>query len=334
MKRIGRALSDKIKIAGFLCALMVVLRHSLNLYAFWGTEDVENVCGVIEHGFSRLTEIAVPYFFIISGYFFYRTCYYGGQTYWGVLKRKAFSLGVPFILWNFIGLIPLLLYKPSDVEFGFCGIMKGLLLSEWYGPLWYVRNTIIMMVLYPFYGWLLRQKNVWLHVILVLILFLLWVPVDCSIYSTEGWLFFILGCLLNNYGASLKSVIKWWYIGPLLLVWLYLCFLNPSLHQCFHKFITLLGLCLFWSILDYFPQVINRFILRYASMAFFIYVTHFYIVKGMKVFLASCFPQSEIVALSSYFMLPVLAVFVSCFVGYLWMRFHPKSYNIAVGGRS
>ena len=32
----SRDLSDRIKIASFLCTIMVILRHSLNHVAFWG----------------------------------------------------------------------------------------------------------------------------------------------------------------------------------------------------------------------------------------------------------------------------------------------------------
>lgn len=67
---IDEQLSEKIKIAGGICTVMVVFRHSLNHIAFWGQWNPNSISGFIEGGISTLTEVAVPLFFTISGFFF------------------------------------------------------------------------------------------------------------------------------------------------------------------------------------------------------------------------------------------------------------------------
>lgn len=68
---IDMELSSKIKIASLLCTMMVVYRHSLNYLAFFNSWTGHGISGFVEDGVSLLTEIAVPYFFIISGFFFF-----------------------------------------------------------------------------------------------------------------------------------------------------------------------------------------------------------------------------------------------------------------------
>ena len=59
---IEQSLSDKIKIGGLLCTVLVVLRHSFNLQAF-GLANSNGVATFMEQGISKQTEVAVPFFF-------------------------------------------------------------------------------------------------------------------------------------------------------------------------------------------------------------------------------------------------------------------------------
>ena len=78
------SLSHKIKVASFLATIMVVYRHSLNYLAFFNTYSGEGVNGWVQDGIMRLTQIAVPYFFVISGFFFSRKNYYLKDNWMGI----------------------------------------------------------------------------------------------------------------------------------------------------------------------------------------------------------------------------------------------------------
>lgn len=65
----NKILSDKIRIISFLCTVLVVFRHSLNLQAF-GLSSYRNPhVAVIECGISKITEVAVPYFLLYRAIF-------------------------------------------------------------------------------------------------------------------------------------------------------------------------------------------------------------------------------------------------------------------------
>ena len=56
-----------------------------------------------------MTEVAVPFFFIVSGFFFMRYAYTSINEYFDMVKKKTKTLFVHFVLWNVLGIIPLLL---------------------------------------------------------------------------------------------------------------------------------------------------------------------------------------------------------------------------------
>ena len=86
------SLSHKIKVASFLATIMVVYRHSLNYLAFFNTYSGEGVNGWVQDGIMRLTQIAVPYFFVISGFFFFRTNSYFKDNWMGLFKSNFNTL--------------------------------------------------------------------------------------------------------------------------------------------------------------------------------------------------------------------------------------------------
>ena len=96
----NKDLSDRIKMASFICTIMVILRHSLNHMAFWGEWRGDLLAGVIESGSSTVTEIAVPYFFLVSGFFFFKHSYYEKGEYLTMLKKKGYTLLIPYLIWN------------------------------------------------------------------------------------------------------------------------------------------------------------------------------------------------------------------------------------------
>ena len=145
----NKILSDKIRIISFLCTVMVVFRHSLNLQAFGLSSDGNLHVAVIEYGISKITEVAVPYFFIISGYFFLRHSYYGNGEYMTMVRKKIRTLFVPFLFWNIVGVFPLLLMHQFVFEDTLWKYILQLLNSDWNGVLWYVRDIMTMMVLVP-----------------------------------------------------------------------------------------------------------------------------------------------------------------------------------------
>lgn len=334
-----KALSDKIRIASLLCTFMVVVRHSRNLQAFWGTENVDNICAFVENGCSILTEIAVPFFFLISGFFFLRYSYYSKEVYVSMAKKKGKSLFLPFLFWNLVGWAILWLCgelikdNPLDEKKTILDYALGFLLSDYYGPLWYVRNLILMMAVVPLYGWIFNMNRSWIYILVLIPLLIWWYPVDCAWWSSEGWFFFLMGGVLWRYQKVLSVKFPVAIQIVMVGVWLMMCFVRWEWSFWMNKATTLMGVITFWQLLNYIQGKVLSICLSFASFSFFMYVNHFYLVKGMKVLLAQNFPQNEAIALVAYFVLPIITFALLLLMGHYWKRLLPRMYSVCMGGR-
>ena len=92
---------NKVTWFSFALSLLVIWVHSYNAELFLGYQAATGMVYVLEHRIGEwFGQIAVPGFFVISGYQFYR------DFDWGKLKskwqRRVKSLLVPYIVWNFL----------------------------------------------------------------------------------------------------------------------------------------------------------------------------------------------------------------------------------------
>jgi len=329
----NKILSDKIRIISFLCTVLVVFRHSLNLQAF-GLSSYRNPhVAVIECGISKITEVAVPYFFIISGYFFLRYSYYGNGEYMTMVRKKIRTLFVPFLFWNIVGVFPLLLMHQFVFEDTPWKYILQLLNSDWNGVLWYVRDIMTMMALVPLYSWIFTVNNRWLYTVLFILLFMNWWPVECRWVSSEGMLFFFLGGILQKNSEILNKRIPKALLFVIGSAWMISCFCFPF-YWPIHRYNTLLGLIVVWQLFHNIPKRLSAWILNASVYSFFIYVTHIFIIKSMKVGLAHFFFRNETVALVSYIILPLLTTGIVLYLGKFFNKYLPAAFNIVTGGRS
>lgn len=329
----NKILSDKIKIASFICTVMVVFRHGLNLQAFGLNNHVTSYVAIIEHGVSKITEVAVPYFFIVSGYFFFRYSYYGGGEYIAMVRKKIQTLFIPFLFWNIVGIFPLLLMHQFVFENSLWKYILQLLNSDWNGVLWYVRDIMTMMVLVPLYSWIFVVNNRWLYIILLILLFMNWWPVECRWVSSEGLFFFFLGGILQKNSEILNKCIPKVVLFTIGSAWIISCFCFPF-YWPIHRYNTLLGLVVIWQLFCYLPKRLSSWILNASTYSFFIYVTHIFIIKSMKVGIAYLFFKNETIALASYIVLPLLTTGIALHLGKFFNKYLPAAFNIVTGGRS
>ena len=86
---ISEKLSTKFKICSLIATIFVVYRHAFVINAFYkNTNEASNILIFTTKIISSLTEIAVPIFFIISGFFFFKYNYYLKQNYINMIKKE------------------------------------------------------------------------------------------------------------------------------------------------------------------------------------------------------------------------------------------------------
>lgn len=333
-----KELSSKIKLISLICTIMVVYRHAHTMEAFFGGDcDACHTYYFVAHGFTGITSIAVPYFFLISGFFFFKQSYYQDGRYFAMLKKKIRTLFVPFCIWNIVAFVPLWLCGKITIEQHWYQYVLDFLHSDYNGPMWYVRTLMLFMLLSPLYDWLfLLDKKIgskWelnIQIAILVYIFVIWWPMDSKTLSTEGMLFFMLGGMMRKHEKWLCHLLKpqWAYI--FFFAWIVSCFFIELTYWT-SKIHLLLGVFLFWNVIRCGCKGI---IASIAGYAFFIYANHFIFLKIIKTLLAHYFFGNEAVALVTFLLSAWFVVLITWKVGVFWNRYSPRTFAWVTGGRA
>jgi len=215
--------SSKIANLGLLCSVSVVLGHIR-----WLTVDVSGNWarfGLVAHSLSRA---ALLFFFVVSGYFLAQHL---DEPHWwrhAVVKRLK-TLLVPFFAWSVIYLAEMACVDVALNLFAGRGAFSNLRgmwgnARQFFGcdpfvapalvPLWYLRNLFLLVLVSPIVVWFGRRfRTAWIlflaavHFVTALFLSLGVLEFTSGIgavlttcFTTEGLLYFSIGCSLSSGG--------------------------------------------------------------------------------------------------------------------------------------
>lgn len=172
-------LSRKLTFFSFWLMLLVVLLHSLNI----NFNECNNLVCSLQYLLShKLAQIAVPLFFIISGYlFFLNITIEEGQSQ--VVKSKIFkkfkTLFIPYILWCVIWFIFMYLFQlmPFAKNLFSTPLYKmtigDLLLQAFYYPInypfWFLRELMLFIIFTPIIYYILKKSKFYSLILLLII---------------------------------------------------------------------------------------------------------------------------------------------------------------------
>lgn len=258
-----KQISETIRLLRFPLTMFVVFIHyNMGVRGFslhgvtYGLDAPEWFRWVTAFFSDVLPRTAVPLFYIISGYLFFRGGSFDTDVYRRKLRTRASTLLVPYLLWNVIAVLvqlshrlpflssifpsahlmevqltPLRLFRTFFNNYWNKGILvtpenDGMVSELPYPadvPLWYVRDLMVMVLLAPVIWWLVRRAGRWLVVVLGAIWFLrpLLFPMWGDGWSTmllDAAFFFSWGAFYGIRGLSpLNESRKLW---PVALIYL------------------------------------------------------------------------------------------------------------------
>lgn len=315
----------------FILMVLIVLLHS---YTTSKTNPI-SVNWITQEYFSQVVaRIAVPVYFYISGYLFFKNLK-TIENWKNKIVKRIKTLLIPYLIWNiaygiFLLIIPssISINKEGNLSENFLNLFNSILISPAINPLWFIRDLFIIQLISILY---VNLKNRYKHILigLLFIAFLYSYTIPFTLLSSEGLLFFTLGAfgilpaqtLFSNRNIIFISFIAISVLN--LFNHLYETELQFYLHRMLTYFLAIIFVCAFLSSTYGFN---SKLIGRLTDFSFYIFVLHFPIIQ----FISKYF---KVDGLLGYFILFVSSLTLSIFIGLLISK-NQRLSGLLTGNRS
>ena len=336
----------------FPLIVLVIAAHSLTISnnipsKECGWQAYYYITELLSH---NLCKIAVCWFFVFSGYFFFynlKEKSISREWVLGKWKKRGYSLLVPYILWNVIAISAILIKSHITSKLGLgedeqmawirsWRVFDWLLYSTPDFPLWYMRDLMIMTLLAPISYYILRNKAAGL--ILIIAVYLL--PVYPEIPGDRAICFFTLGAYLGIHKINLLQIchkfkLTSYIIAPILLILTTISTNTPYhnwLLRAFYPFGMVAAMNLIDRLID--NQRMKDTLFKMSSYVFFIYAAHeIYILQWTKGCLLRVFGNSLLGYSISYMLIPFLVTLICIFIYTLISKLAPRTLAVCCGKR-
>lgn len=297
--------------------------------------------------------VAVPLFFFLSGYLLFLK----ETPYIVVLKKKAKTLLVPYLLWNtivlgmfFIGQNEPLISRVFNDEnkqianYTLYQWLDAYLGLNYHGypiayQFWFIRDLMIFTILFPIGKWLVDHLPKITLAVMLVVWVLQW---RVLVMDGEATLFFLLGYYVVKYDTNFEKIdkLKFRYLFlayiPILVVEMVLL-LQDENFILFHKIGIGIG-CVIWIKFSKCLTSQESWCAKTNALAgysFFLYAFHEPFMTMLRKVWAAVIPMEGTVwQMIQYFGLVAIVVIISLAVGWCVNRVSPKLYALLTGGRA
>ena len=336
--KISPYLSQKLKVLSFIAIIFVVFIHStiLNIESYRTFYHTQAFLRTFWNAF-------FPLFFSISGYLFFKG-FNGTKTEFIYKFKSRFkTLVIPYIFWNiaFLALILFMKYNPltsnfinSDFRELFSYNVWGWLNYVFVMPvafhLWFVRDLILIVFFSPVI-WYLCFKMWYLFIAGLITAHIYGLPVVGSIIP------FAIGAVLALHKINIEKSIPNYLLSVIFIITIISGIFQTSFIESKKLlFITnWLPFLLIWFGNDYLYRkgIQFNFLKNFIAYTFFIYVFHEPTLNIFKKVILMFGKGEEWSVWLSYFISPLLLVFLAVFVAKLLLKINSDFYKIITGGR-
>ena len=312
-----------------------------------------------------LTQVAVPSFFFISGYFYFNNfSVLKKETYFNKNKTRLKSLVVPYLTWNVLFLILYLImgyanHKAFAQSFDEIGCWRFLIdcnNQEFTpniigfnmrtsavpidGPLWFVRDLILLSLISPLFLFFKGIPEKCL-LILSMLLMVLNIFIPLPFISSIGFFFFWLGAYFKKNKLSIfskskkrKTIILISTIATFLLAF-FSYGINIHLENATRNLFVISGTFFIFDIIYYFvsrSSWLQRHLNKDISIrSFFIYASHYNFVLLISSKLALLLTCNNI--LLSWMLTVIISLLIIELIFKVTRTFAPQIINILGGGQ-
>jgi surface polysaccharide O-acyltransferase-like enzyme len=361
--KINVALSYKIKVISLILMIMVMYIHSINIYNN-NTEIILNYSENISSQFvvffqlfisDGISRIAVPFFFLISGYLFFLNVNNISQIYKYKITNGVKTLIIPYLFWSMLVIVIFIIlqalpYSESFfngkhvVDFNFLELMNALLISPLNYPLWFLRDLIIVVFIYSPLIFIFLRFLPKFYLSLLLILWFM----DIDQVENLQWflrfmalLFFSIGGYLSFYKINIEIVFsnKSLNFSLILFLLVLICktliqmnplYTNSYIVDLLLKGDILIGIFILWNIVKIEHNKIIDFLIPYTFLYYVFQEPFITINKKISFFLLGFNPYSALIA---YIITPVFVIVFLTLLGKILQKHIPVISKIITGNR-
>lgn len=361
--------STIISLVRFPLAALVVYIH----YFGNGMCDINNISlssfseydlyNIIRVGLTyNICQVAVPTFFLISGYLFFQKLIPWNWKVWkDKIHRRIFTLLIPYLLWNIVRLAfniattGYYIYHHQGSEMAVHWMWEQVSpMIFWaqdgslpiHRPFWFIRDLIVMTGLSPLFYILL--KRFWVGVIVLSGLGFIYcgqlLPMlpDASIpgLSITALFFFNSGAFLSIHNLSITPPEKYSKLVYTAFLILIICgvatYSDSSIHQYIMPWVVLTGIPCVFCLANHLANKNFRIPSQWGESSFFIYAFHIFILYTLSIM----FNQFDIkiekipwIRILQYLAIPFLTT-LSCTYLYTFLCTHtPRLCYVFTGRR-
>lgn len=364
-----RSLSRKFTFYTFICIALLLFVHGYNLQVAYLTpfslvNEKLTFTTFIEYFLANgLLRFRIPILFAISGYFFSTQ---DGKPYGERIKKRFFTLIIPYFIWGAVGLAITYLLQQFPLtaqavqkatidqlgdnrpynDIGWSGILFRWVVAPPSYQLWFIRSLFVYNLLYPVFRRAVRKYPVALFTVL----FLVWITMlQLPLVEGQGMFFFALGIWLQKRSYPIDRKPDWFSYYLSWLVFAGVCVIKtfmafefeertPLLYwvlTILHIVAIIAGVIAVWfsfdPVVDWFME--RKWFVWASAFSFFIYGLHIPILAYVTALFfqyKNSFPGYR---LFTYLSATSIVLLFCIITGALLRKLLPKVYNVMTGGR-
>lgn len=209
---------DKIIPYSFMLSVMVVIIHNpVKSYYDFGTSVIADFFHyIIASILPCITDVAVPSFFVISAFLFFRN--YRIRDTGRKLRTRLHTLVIPYLFWNTFALLVAMFTKIPAIAkfsvddtnpFALISILQGIFLYK-YNVFWFVFALLLYNLFCPVFYTAFKNKLISLGIFVAeLLLYGIWLQgthhIAGSYYQWDSLIYYSIGAYL---GVHYKNVLS------------------------------------------------------------------------------------------------------------------------------
>lgn len=339
-------LSKKIFWVNFVLSCMIVSYHAYNIPIYDHILH-SNMIGIIwiaiENYISGLQRIAVPLFFFMSGFLFFLN--YSPEKALNKIKKRVYSLLIPYFLWNTIAwayyaILKKIPYVSSKINLSVSYSLKSIIydiIMGTFNALWFVRILFFLILLSPLVYIIIRKAKIAAAFFAFLIIMhLVFYTTEFSVLYASAFYFGGAIMALHN----VKIIDYELPLGQCALVFLmiinaFFCNRFSYLYLPLKQIVLIIYIILFWYGCDF---LINR--LRSPAVCpwffkhtFFIYCAHGIVLESVEKIFLLVLGNTIYGSVLDYILAPVITLtLIFLFAKFVKYKM-PVMWRVLNGGR-